>query len=141
MDVPCAGICIVYDLNVTSDGLAWGWVLKKKILSHDDVPIERIRFAVTQAEAARFRAILRPYRPTRLSRKNFDCDPGPHAPLWQSFAPFHVATETEISWSGSDSTQQVVTCDDDPSGLVAIVDQALQALHLDPEGHRIETGH
>jgi hypothetical protein len=130
---------MIYQLDVTPEGLVSGWVVREKILSRD-VPFERIRFVAAPADVARFRAILRPYRPTRTSRKSFDCHRESHATLLQSFARFHVATVTEISWSGFGPVQQVVTCDDDPSGLIAIVDQALQALSLDPDGHKIETG-
>jgi hypothetical protein len=48
-------------------------------------------------------------------------------------------TAVEIDWLGASPPQHVFTCEHDPNGFVPVADQALQALHLDPNGHRIES--
>ena len=137
--VPCAGFCTIYDLKVTPDGLVWGLVVREKIRFREDIPIERVWLVVTSAQAARFRAILRAYRPTRIRPAHDGCARESEAQLSLPASSYRDRTAVEIDWLGLGPPQSVVTCDYDPNGFAAVVDQALRVLGLDSNGQQIKT--
>lgn len=122
-DVICAGVCPNADVTVWRDGRVL------VVRHHSGRPDDVEHFRVSQDEAARFRSILLPYRPTSHQTDPDACKVDPQ----QGGAGVLKAPQIEVRW-----------CDDaGPARLrfitnnsVEAVRQALWSVHLYIDGWR-----
>ena len=115
----CVGICPEYDVTVQGGGRVWA--VRRSYGAPDWV----IPLRLSPARAARFRAILEPYRPARGDPEDLQCVhdvPPEEAQLVMK------VTEFEIKWSDG---RHLIACDTpDNRPLRDAIDEALKSVGL-----------
>lgn len=111
----CAGMCPNYEITVHRDG--------RIVADHF------INFQVTAAEAARFHALLAPFR-----RTGTDASCGPFL-----IRPAPSGAEIEVIWSGPEPARLLV-CDGRDYSLVTAIGCAMAAIHFTPLGDPLAPG-
>lgn len=122
----CAGLCPNYDVTVWADGR----VMAVRHSWHGADEIERFR--VSRIDAARFRSILLPYRPSAVQQREPVCH---HAVPPEQAQLVLKVREVEILWSSPSHRRRVIACD--AREISEALRQALRAVQLYPSGRRI----
>lgn len=130
----CAGVCPDYDVTVSNVGqVAVGRPSGVLHGQADGFPAFHVvdQFRVSRAEAAAFRRMLLPFRPSSEQREFPLC--------WHDVRPEErplvlKVIEIEITWSGGDHPARLVTCDG--TSLNEAIRKALWSVHLYLDGRR-----
>ena len=121
----CAGVCPNYDVTVWADGR----VLSVRRYSH--VPDVVQRFRVPTRDAAQFRSILLPYRPTNAQDVEPTCE---HRVSPDEAELVLKVREIEMVWSGPSGPSRLVACDN--PALLEALRRALWSVNLYLDGNR-----